>query len=190
VGEDQKQHLELARDLAGLFNREYNAECFPLPEPMILGNATRVMSLRDGSSKMSKSDTSDYSRIHLMDDADTLALKIRKAKSDMDPLPDTPVGLASRPEAKNLVTIFSALSGQSEAQICTQFAGQNFAPFKQALTEVLVEKITPIGSTMTRLLKDPQELDRILKTGADRARTIAAKTLADVRDAIGMLPSQ
>jgi len=173
--------------LAGLFNREYNTECFPIPEPMILGNATRVMSLRDGTSKMSKSDPSDYSRIHLMDDADTLALKIRKAKTDTDPLPDNPAGLESRPEAKNLVTIYSALSGLSAEKICRQFAGQNFAPFKQALTDVIIEKITPIGSTMAYLLEDPAELDRILKSGADRARSVAGQTLSDVRSAIGML---
>jgi tryptophanyl-tRNA synthetase len=187
VGEDQKQHLELARDLAGLFNREYKSPCFPLPEPMILGNATRVMSLRDGSSKMSKSDTSDYSRIHLMDDADTLSLKIRKAKTDTDPLPETPAGLEARPEAKNLVTIYSALSGLSSEEICREYAGQNFAPFKKALTDVIIETITPIGDTMRHLLKDTAELDRILEDGAQRARVVAGKTIGDVRAAIGMI---
>lgn len=187
VGEDQKQHLELARDIAGAFNRRVDQEFFPLPEPMILGDATRVMSLRDGTSKMSKSDPSDYSRIHLMDSADEIALKVRKAKTDMDPLPGTAEGLEARPEAMNLVTIYATLSDQTIDGVCAKFEGATFAVFKQALTDVLVEKIVPMGAEMKRLLADPAELDALLKQGAGVARALAAKHMEEARAALGLL---
>lgn len=188
VGEDQKQHLELARDIAGAFNRRFDVDLFPLPEPMILGAATRVMSLRDGSSKMSKSDISDYSRIHLMDDADTIALKIRKAKTDAEPLPETIEQLSGRPEALNLINIYGAMKDQSPADVCRAFAGVTFAPFKQALTDVLVEKLVPIGNEMRHLLKEPAELDAILTQGAQTARGLATTHLKEIQDAMGVLP--
>lgn len=187
VGEDQKQHLELARDIAGAFNRRFNVDLFPLPEPMILGAATRVMSLRDGTSKMSKSDISDYSRIHLMDDADTIALKIRKAKTDAEPLSQTIEQLSERPEALNLINIYGAINDQSPTDVCREFAGVTFAVFKRALTDVLVEKLVPIGDEMRHLLEDSAELDAILRQGAQTARGLAAIHLKEIQDAIGIL---
>lgn len=190
VGEDQKQHLELARDIAGLFNRRFapdGQDLLPLPEPMILGEATRVMSLRDGTSKMSKSDISDYSRILLTDDVDTIALKIRKAKTDTQPFPSTIKGMDDRPEALNLISIYSALSGQSPQSICDQFAGPQFSPFKNALADLLIEKIVPIGQEMTRLLQNQDYLKDILKTGAEQANVIANQNMREVREAIGLL---
>src|SRR6185437_15167800 len=155
VGEDQKQHLELARDIAGAFNRRYDRDFFPLPEPQIFGEATRVMSLRDGSAKMSKSDTSDNSRINMTDDADTIAHKIRRAKTDPEPLPDTVEALKKRPEADNLVGIYAALTGQTGPQALAQFAGKNFSTFKEALSAVAVEGLGRIGAEMRRLMADP-----------------------------------
>ncbi|MDP9196446.1 MAG: tryptophan--tRNA ligase [Pseudomonadota bacterium] len=187
VGEDQKQHLELARDIAGAFNRSAGRDFFPLPEPQILGIGTRVMSLRDGAKKMSKSDESDYSRINLRDDADTIALKIRKAKTDPEPLPSEVKGLEGRPEAANLVTIFAALEDRTPDQVLIQFGGQTFSVFKEALTGVLVAHLTPISSELNRLMADPGEIDTILKQGSDRARQMAEKTLDEVKDIIGLL---
>ncbi len=169
VGEDQKQHVELARDIAGAFNRRYERDFFPLPEPQIFGEATRVMSLRDGTNKMSKSDPSDYSRINLTDDRDTIALKIRRAKTDPEPLPHTIEALEARPEADNLVGIYAALAGQSREAAMTQFAGQNFSTFKEALSELSVSTLGKIGGEMRRLMADPDHIDRILRSGAERA---------------------
>ncbi|MBJ7414875.1 MAG: tryptophan--tRNA ligase [Niveispirillum sp.] len=188
VGEDQKQHLELARDIAGAFNRYYKADgFFPLPEPQILGEATRVMSLRDGTKKMSKSDESEYSRINLTDDADTIALKIRKAKTDPEPLPETVEELEKRPEANNLVTIYAALSDTTRAAVLAQFGGQQFSAFKGALADLSVAKLAPIAGEMNRLLGDKAELDRLLKKGADRAGEIAARTVNEVKDLVGLV---
>lgn len=188
VGEDQKQHLELARDIAGAFNRYYKADgFFPLPEPQILGEATRVMSLRDGTKKMSKSDESEYSRINLTDDADTIALKIRKAKTDPEPLPETVEELEKRPEANNLVTIYAALSDTTRAAVLAQFGGQQFSAFKGALADLSVAKLAPIAGEMNRLLDDKAELDRLLKKGADRAGEIAARTVNEVKDLVGLV---
>ena len=187
VGEDQKQHLELSRDIAGAFNRAYGREVFPLPEPLILGEATRVMSLRDGTKKMSKSDESDYSRINMTDDPDTIALKIRKAKTDPEPLPASLVELEPRPEADNLVTIYAALAGESRAETLARFAGQNFSAFKAALVDVAVGRLAPITAEMNRLLADPAEIDRILRRGAERAGAIAATTMVEIHDLVGLL---
>jgi tryptophanyl-tRNA synthetase len=187
VGEDQKQHLELARDIAGAFNRRYEVELFPLPEPQILGEATRVMSLRDGTKKMSKSDESDYSRINLTDTEDEIAAKVRKAKTDPLPLPETVAELEARPEADNLVTIFAALSDRSRADVLAQFAGAQFSAFKKELTDLAVSSLAPMTGRMRDLLADPEEIDRILRLGTDKARAIADRTLAEVHDTIGML---
>jgi len=187
VGEDQKQHLELARDIAGAFNRYYGVEYFPLPEPQILGEATRVMSLRDGTKKMSKSDESEYSRINMTDDADTIALKIRKAKTDLDPLPETVEGLEKRPEADNLVTIYAALEGGSRQAVLTRHAGQQFSAFKAVLTELAVAKLAPMTGEMNRLLADPAEIDRILRRGAEKAGAIASRHMDEIKDIIGLL---
>jgi tryptophanyl-tRNA synthetase len=187
VGEDQKQHVELARDIAGAFNRRYEREFFPLPEPLIFGEATRVMSLRDGTSKMSKSDTSDYSRINMMDDADTIALKVRRAKTDPEPLPDTVEALEKRPEAENLISIYAALTGQTSKEALAQFAGKNFSTFKEALSAVAVEVLGKIGGEMRRLMADSSHIDRILRDGAERAAAITAPILRDVQDITGLL---
>ncbi|MEL6219924.1 MAG: tryptophan--tRNA ligase [Pseudomonadota bacterium] len=188
VGDDQKQHLELARDIATKFNLDYGVEdFFPLPEPLIEGAVTRVMSLRDGTKKMSKSDASDMSRINLTDDADLIAQKIRKAKTDPEPLPDAVEGLEGRPEAKNLVAIYAALTERTSAEIVGEFAGQGFGAFKPALAEVAVEKIAPIGEEIARLMADPAEIDRVLRDGADRANTIAAPVLDEASQAMGFL---
>ena len=187
VGEDQKQHLELARDIAGAFNRHYDIEFFPLPEPQILGEATRVMSLRDGSSKMSKSDPSDQSRINLTDDADTIAQKIKRAKTDPELLPDDPAALDGRPEAANLVGIYAALSDQTAAQVLADFAGKGFGQFKPALSDLAVSVLSPISENMRRLLNDPAELDRIIGGSAERARTVAAPILHKTKDIVGFL---
>ncbi|MEO0623681.1 MAG: tryptophan--tRNA ligase [Pseudomonadota bacterium] len=188
VGDDQKQHLELARDIATKFNLDYGIEdFFPLPEPLIEGAVTRVMSLRDGTKKMSKSDASDMSRINLTDDADLIAQKIRKAKTDPEPLPDAVEGLEGRPEAKNLVAIYAALTERTSAEIVGEFAGQGFGAFKPALAEVAVEKIAPIGEEIARLMADPAEIDRVLRDGADRANAIAAPVLDEASRAMGFL---
>ena len=188
VGEDQKQHVELTRDIAQKFNNDYNApDFFPLPEPVITGTATRVMSLRDGSKKMSKSDESDYSRINLTDDADAIAQKIRKAKTDPEPLPDSEKGLEGRPEAENLFNIYAALAGETREQVIAQFAGQQFSGFKNALAELAVAKLTPINAAMRRLLADPAEIDRALADGAARASALAEPILAEVKRLVGFL---
>ncbi|MDB5408823.1 MAG: trpS [Rhodospirillales bacterium] len=187
VGEDQKQHLELARDIAGAFNRRYGVEFFPLPEPQIFGAATRVMSLRDGSKKMSKSDTSDYSRINMTDDADTVALKIRKARTDPLPMPETPEELETRPEAANLLGIYAALTDVTVDAARARFAGQNFSSFKEELAEVSVAVLGKIGGEMRRLVADPGYIDRVLRGGAERARAIAEPHLREVQDIIGLL---
>jgi tryptophanyl-tRNA synthetase len=187
VGEDQKQHLELARDIAGAFNRRYERDFFPLPEPQIFGEATRVMSLRDGSSKMSKSDTSDYSRIKMTDDADAIALKIRRAKTDPEPLPNTIAALEKRPEADNLVGIYAALANQTREQALARFAGQNFSTFKEELSAVAVEVLGKIGGEMRRLMADPGHIDAVLHRGAERAGAIATPILREVQDIIGLL---
>ena len=186
VGEDQKQHLELTRDIAGKFNHDYEAPgFFPLPEPLTQGPGARIMSLRDGTAKMSKSDPSDNSRINLTDDADAIAQKIRKAKTDPEPLPETMEALAERPEARNLVGIYAALAGRSEAEVLAEFAGQGFGAFKPKLADLAVSVMGPIGGEMRRLLSDPAEIDRILADGAARAREVAAPTMAEVRRLVG-----
>jgi tryptophanyl-tRNA synthetase len=187
VGEDQKQHLELARDIAGAFNRRYDRDFFPLPEPQIFGEATRVMSLRDGTKKMSKSDTSDYSRINMTDDADAVALKIRRAKTDPEPLPHTIDELEKRPEADNLVGIYAALADMTRERALAQFAGQNFSTFKEALSALSVEVLGKIGGEMRRLLAEPGHIDRILRHGAERAAAIAQPILREVQDITGLL---
>lgn len=186
VGEDQKQHLELTRDIAGAFNQAFG-ETFVLPEPMILGQATRVMSLRDGTSKMSKSDPSDLSRINLMDDADTVIKKIKKAKSDADPLPGDVEELKDRPEAKNLLTIYSVFADKSLQESCAEFEGANFSALKQALSDVLVAGLTPIRNEMLRLMTDVYYLDQILARGKEKACGIAEATLIEVHQKMGML---
>ncbi len=187
VGEDQKQHLELTREIAGSFNHRYQTEYFILPEPQIFGTATRVMSLRDGTKKMSKSDTSDYSRINMTDDADTIALKLRKARTDPEPLPTAPDGLAGRPEAENLVNIYAALTHKSIEEVLAEFAGAPFSTFKGALTDVSVAALAPIAAEMRRLLADPGHVDSVLRDGTERARAIADRTLADVQETMGVL---
>jgi tryptophanyl-tRNA synthetase len=187
VGEDQKQHLELARDIAGAFNRRYDIEYFPLPEPQIFGAATRVMSLRDGSKKMSKSDTSDYSRINMTDDAEAVALKIRKAKTDPHPLPDNVAGLDGRPEAANLLGIYAALSDKSLEDTVARFAGQNFSAFKEELAELSVAVLGRIGGEMRRLVADVGYIDSVLRRGSERARAMAEPHLAAIQEIIGLL---
>jgi tryptophanyl-tRNA synthetase len=190
VGEDQRQHLELCRDIAIKFNNDYGVNFFPVVEPLIEGVATRVMSLRDGTRKMSKSDPSDQSRINLTDSADMIAAKIRKAKSDAEPLPDSVDGLKDRPEAKNLVSIYAALSGHSVAKVVHDFAGAQFGTFKPALADLAVATLSPITTEMNRLMKDPAEIDRILGDGADRADALAQPILQQVFDITGMIRSR
>jgi len=187
VGEDQKQHVELARDIAGAFNRRYERDFFPLPEPQIFGEATRVMSLRDGTKKMSKSDTSDYSRINMTDDAELIALKIRRAKTDPEPLPASIAALDARPEADNLVVIYAVLAGISREAALARFAGQNFSTFKEALSALSVEVLGRIGGEMRRLLTDPGHIDAVLRRGAERAAAIAMPVLREVQDITGLL---
>ena len=187
VGEDQKQHVELARDIAGAFNRRYECEFFPLPEPQIFGTATRVMSLRDGSKKMSKSDSSDYSRINMTDDADSIALKIRRAKTDPAPLSETLSDLERRPEADNLIGIYAALSGLSREDALARFAGRNFSYFKEALSEIAVEVLGRIGREMSRLMADPGYIDGVLRRGAERAGEIAYPVLREAQAISGLL---
>jgi tryptophanyl-tRNA synthetase len=196
VGEDQKQHLELARDIAQKFNNDYAESIrangfgetfFPLPEPLISGPATRVMSLRDGTKKMSKSDPSDYSRINLTDDADTIAQKFRKAKTDPHPLPTGVKELESRPEAENLVGIYAALSGKTTADVLKDFGGAQFSRFKEALTELSVEKLGPVGAEMKRIVQDAAYIDSVLKDGSARARAIASETMKAVKDIVGFV---
>ncbi|UOA33209.1 Tryptophan--tRNA ligase [Sulfitobacter sp. DSM 110093] len=187
VGEDQKQHLELTRDIAAKFNHDYGVDFFPLVEPVIEGAATRVMSLRDGTKKMSKSDPSPASRINLTDDADTIAKKFRKAKTDPDALPSEAEGLKDRPEARNLVNIYAALSDQTIDQVLTEVGGQQFGTFKPALAELAVSKMGPITAEMQRLMADTSEIDRILARGAEQAREITAPILKRTYEIIGMV---
>ncbi|MEQ8586748.1 MAG: tryptophan--tRNA ligase [Thalassobaculaceae bacterium] len=187
VGDDQKQHLELARDIAQAYNSMFGVEFFPLPEPQILGAATRVMSLRDGTKKMSKSDASDMSRINMTDDADTIANKIKKAKTDPEPLPSEAAGLAERAEARNLVTIYAALADRSVDDVLAEFGGQGFGKFKPALAELAVGVLGPIGAELQKLMAEPDHIDAILAKGGDRARTLAKPVVDEVYDTVGFL---
>jgi tryptophanyl-tRNA synthetase len=187
IGEDQKQHIELARDIAGAFNRQYGVDYFELPEPIILKIAARVMSLRDGTAKMSKSDPSDFSRINFMDDPDTIALKIRKAKTDPAPIGGNSKTMENRPEALNLLGIYAALSDQSLEEVCREFEGSTFAPFKQKLTEKVVSVMNPIRQRMIDLLKAPDFIDTVLKKGSDRAKDLSSQNLSEIQNIIGLL---
>lgn len=186
VGEDQKQHLELARDIAQKFNNDF-APCFPLPEPLIQGPATRVMSLRDGLKKMSKSDPSEYAMIALRDDADMIAQKIRKAKTDSAPLPDTIDGLCGRPEADNLIGIYAGLQDCTKADVLREHGGAQFSSFKSILTELIISKLTPIREEMLRLIAAPDHIDNVLEAGAHRARTIATPVMNEVKACLGFV---
>ena len=187
VGDDQKQHLELTRDIATKFNHDFGVDFFPITEPVIKGAATRVMSLRDGSKKMSKSDPSDASRINMTDDADAIAKKIRKAKTDPEPLPETYAGLKDRGEARNLVNIYAALSDQSVDAVMDAVAGQQFGQFKPMLVDLAVAKLAPISQEMARLMEDPAEIDRLLARGAERARALAAPILDQTYEIVGLI---
>ncbi|MEO9572547.1 MAG: tryptophan--tRNA ligase [Tateyamaria sp.] len=187
VGEDQKQHLELTRDIAAKFNHDYGVDFFPITEPVIEGVATRVMSLRDGSKKMSKSDPSDASRINMTDDADTIAKKIRKAKTDPDALPSEAKGLENRPEARNLVNIYAALGDMTVEQVLSEYGGAQFGTFKPALAELAVSKLAPISGEMARLMDDIPEIDRVLARGAEQAREITAPILKQTYEIVGMV---
>jgi tryptophanyl-tRNA synthetase len=196
VGEDQKQHIELARDVAQKFNNDFSESIkaqghgeafFPLPEPLIRGPAARVMSLRDGSKKMSKSDPSEFSRINLSDDAEAINQKIRKAKTDPEPLPTEVEGLKTRPEAENLVGIFAALAGVTAEDVLRDFGGAQFSSFKQSLADLAIQKLGPIGSEMRRLEADPGYIDQVLRAGAARAREIANPIMNQVKDIVGLL---
>ena len=189
VGEDQKQHLELTRDTAAKFNHDYGVDFFPLTDPVIEGTATRVMSLRDGEKKMSKSDPSDASRINMTDDADTIARKIRKAKTDPDALPSDAKGLEGRAEARNLVNIYAALSDATVADVLRDVGGKQFSEFKPMLADLAVAKLAPISDEMARLMQQPDEIDRVLGRGAGRAREIAAPILERTYDIVGMVRS-
>ncbi len=187
VGEDQKQHLELTRDIAQSFNSTYGVDFFPLPEPQIFGSATRVMSLRDGSKKMSKSDESDYSRINMTDGADEIAQKIRKERTDPDPLPGTADGLAQRPEALNLVSIYAALEDIEIDQVIQEYQGQGFSTFKKALADLAVVRLGPVGNEMKRLTAESGEIDKVLADGAERATQLSRPIVAEVREIMGFL---
>ncbi len=187
VGDDQRQHLELANDIAQKFNFDYGVEFFPSIEPLILGPAARVMSLRDGTKKMSKSDPSDQSRINLTDDAEAIALKVRRSKTDPEPLPSEPEGLEGRPEARNLVAIYAALLDTDAASVLREHGGKGFGAFKEALTGVLVEKLAPIAGETRRLLADPGHVDAVLRQGAARAAAIADPIVAEAERLVGFL---
>jgi tryptophanyl-tRNA synthetase len=196
VGEDQKQHLELSRDIAQKFNNDYAESIaargfgdafFPLPEPLIQGPATRVMSLRDGTKKMSKSDPSDYSRINLSDDAEAIAQKVRKAKTDPEPLPSEEKGLENRPEADNLVGIYAALADQGKSAVLAEFGGGQFSTFKTALVDLAVAKLSPITTEMKRIVADAAYIDAVLADGSARAQKIAAETMGPVKDIVGLI---
>jgi tryptophanyl-tRNA synthetase len=196
VGEDQKQHLELSRDIAQKFNNDYGDSIrahgfgdafFPQPEPLIQGPATRIMSLRDGTKKMSKSDASDQSRINLTDDADAIAHKIRRAKTDPDPLPHDEKALEARAEADNLVGIYAALAGVDKAEVLKQFGGAQFSAFKPALADLLVAKLSPITAEMRRIKEDYAYIDSVLADGATRAQLLAAETMKAVKDIVGFV---
>jgi tryptophanyl-tRNA synthetase len=199
VGEDQKQHLELARDIAQKFNSDFGASIreagfqdgafFPLPEPVIMGPATRVMSLRDGTKKMSKSEPSDMSRINMTDDADTIAKKVQRAKTDPHPLPRDEAELEKRPEADNLVGIYAALAGKTKAEALAEFGGAQFSTFKKSLADLTVSRLSPVNAEMNRLLADPAEIDRVLADGASKARAIAAPIVETAKDIVGFLRS-
>ena len=186
VGDDQRQHLELTRDIAAKFNHDFDAPgFFPLPDALTQGPGSRIMSLRDGTAKMSKSDPSDNSRLNLLDDEDAIAQKIRKAKTDPEPLPETLDELKGRAEAENLVGIYAALDGRTAAEVLAEFAGQGFGAFKPKLADLAVAKLGPVGGEMRRLMADPAEIDRVLADGAARARAAAAPTLAETRRLVG-----
>lgn len=187
VGEDQKQHIELARDIAIKFNTDFGVDLFPIPEPMIWGEATRVMSLRDGRTKMSKSDPSDYARINLSDDPETIALKIRKAKTDPHPLPEVMDDLEGRPEACNLISIYAALKGVGTADILETWGGRSFSAFKADLSDLLVSEMAPLNTEWARLMSDPGHVDSLLRHGAERARSASEGVLHHVYDAVGFL---
>ncbi|MBI1393530.1 MAG: tryptophan--tRNA ligase [Alphaproteobacteria bacterium] len=188
VGEDQKQHLELSRDVAGKFNHDYEVpNFFPLPEPLIKGAGARVMSLRDGTAKMSKSDSSENACIFLNDDADAIARKIKKAKTDPEPLPSEPAGLEGRPEAANLVGIYAALAKKTDAEVLAEYGGQGFGVFKPALADLVVDKIAPIGDELRRLEADEAYLDAVLREGAAKAAAVADPIVADVKEIVGFL---
>jgi len=190
VGEDQKQHLELTRDIATKFNHDFGVDFFPITEPVIEGPATRVMSLRDGTNKMSKSDPSDMSRINMSDDADTIAQKFRKARTDPEPLPETYDRLKDRPEARNLIDIFAALSGRTTDDVMAEVAGMGWGQFKPMIADLAVAKLSPISAEMTRLLADPAEIDRTLGRGAERAAEIAEPILAKTYEIAGLIASR
>ena len=187
VGDDQKQHLELTRDIAQKFNNDFDTDFFPIPEPLILGEATRVMSLRDGSKKMSKSDPSDYSRIMLTDSADNITQKIRKAKTDTKPLPENITELNSRPEAQNLISIFASLQDNSIEKIVSEYAGKEFSIFKKDLADLAVSKLEPISSEINKLMGDTSHLDSILKDGKEKAIAVAEPVLEKTKEIIGFL---
>jgi tryptophanyl-tRNA synthetase len=187
VGDDQKQHLELARDIAQKFNNDFGVDFFPVVEPLIFGEATRVMSLRDGAKKMSKSDPSDQSRITLTDDADAIAKKVRKAKTDPDALPTSKDGFEGRPEAANLMGIYAALAGQDLAQVIADHGGHQFSQFKQDLADLMVDKLQPITAEMRRLAADPGYIDGVLRRGAEKARALSEPIMAEVHDIVGFL---
>jgi len=189
VGEDQKQHVELTRDIAAKFNHDFKVDFFPLTTPVIEGPAMRVMNLRDGTKKMSKSGESDMERINMTDDADTISKKFKKAKTDPEALPETLDGLKDRPEARNLVDIYSALNDMTPEAVIAEYAGAGWGRFKPALADLAVEKLAPISTEMERLMNDPAEIDRILGRGAERAREIAAPILKQTYDIVGLLRS-
>jgi len=188
VGADQKQHLELSRDIAQKFNNDFKCEnFFPLPEPLISKNISRVMSLRDGIKKMSKSEESDYSRINLKDSADEINKKIKKAKSDSEPIPDNVKSLEKKPEAFNLLNIYSEISKLNLEEVLKQMAGKEYSFLKKKLSEILIEEITPVGKEITKLLNDKSHLKGILKKGAEKANIIAEENLKNVRDIVGLI---
>jgi tryptophanyl-tRNA synthetase len=187
VGDDQKQHLELTRDIAQKFNNDFKTDFFPIPEPLILGEATRVMSLRDGSKKMSKSDPSDYSRIMLTDTAENITQKIKKAKTDPEPLPQDKTGLSKRPEAENLISIFASLQDTSIESVIKDYAGKEFSTFKKDLADLSVSKLEPITSEMNKLMNDVSYIDSILKQGQDNAIAVAEPVLQKTKEIIGFL---
>jgi len=189
VGDDQKQHLELTRDIATKFNHDFGVDFFPITEPVIEGTATRVMSLRDGSKKMSKSDPSDASRLNMTDDADTIAKKIRKAKTDPDALPSEVKGLETRADARNLINIYAALADMTVEEVLRDVGGKQFSEFKPMLADLAVAKLAPISTEMARLMNDTAEIDKILGDGATRPRAIAAPILAKTYDIVGMVSS-
>ena len=187
VGDDQKQHLELTRDIAQKFNNDFKTDFFPIPEPLILGEATRVMSLRDGSKKMSKSDPSDYSRIMLTDTAENIVQKIRKAKTDPEPLPENITDLEKRPEAENLISIFASLKDTSVETVIDEYSGKEFSIFKKDLSDLSVSKLEPITSEMNKLMNDISYIDSVLNTGKDNAISVAEPVLQKTKEIIGFL---